>query len=141
MQGLWGRNRVTAPRQPATAAGRLVVIDNRYHLRDCEKIGSDTCNCGLLADILAIEAEAATPEPACPNHDPNSGPGSDQCMTCGKYADHQGTWTLWSRRSRTSVCGWTIHAGRQCVVRTRKGSPPSTPASSSRERNTHDATH
>lgn len=22
----------------------------------------------------------------CPKHDPNSGPGSDQCPTCGRYA-------------------------------------------------------
>jgi len=22
----------------------------------------------------------------CPDHDPNSGPGSDQCMACGQYA-------------------------------------------------------
>lgn len=25
-------------------------------------------------------------EYGCPNHDPNSGPGSDQCMDCGAYA-------------------------------------------------------
>ena len=22
----------------------------------------------------------------CPDHNPNSGPGSDQCLTCGKFA-------------------------------------------------------